>query len=289
MPEIKITDRISYIPSCERPISGDVGIVRGDKFTYIYDTGSTRETLDFLYSLNGRCDIVISHFHGDHTWWLTKHKPGDEGVETTDSISLTYERPEFRRIYVGSLTKKYISDGMTVTAPTLISSGSGLRLAADVRIIPSEERLASIEEKQVLSEKGQISLEERLASSEEKQTSSKESPVPEEKTAGAGQYDGVKVDVIPIPNSHCKGALMMMVDDEYAFIGDSSYCMTKDGKGCYNAQLLKEEIDLLERIPADKILVSHDRKFIRDKAVVLRQLKAIYGRRTSDSPYIFVK
>ena len=81
----------------------------------------------------------------------------------------------------------------------------------------------------------------------------------------------------------------MMVDDEYAFIGDSSYCMTKDGKACYNAQLLREEIDLLERIPADKILVSHDRKYLRNKAVVLRQLKSIYSHRTSDSPYIFVE
>ena len=81
---------------------------------------------------------------------------------------------------------------------------------------------------------------------------------------------------------------MMMVNDEYAFIGDSSYCMTKDGRACYNAQLLKDEIELLERIPADKLLVSHDRKFVRSKAVVLRQLSSIYSHRTADSPYIYV-
>ena len=82
---------------------------------------------------------------------------------------------------------------------------------------------------------------------------------------------------------------MMMVDDEYAFVGDSVYSMTRNGKACYNAQLLKEEIELLESIPADKLLVSHDRKFVRNKNVVLRQLKTIYSHRTPDSPYIELK
>ncbi|MCR5323260.1 MAG: MBL fold metallo-hydrolase [Lachnospiraceae bacterium] len=259
MPEIKITDRISYIPSCEKPISGDVGIVRGDKITYIYDTGSIPETLDFLHSLDGQCDIVISHFHGDHTWWLTPHKRGDEGVEEGDEISLVYERPKFRRLYVGALTKKYIPDGQVITGPTTISSRSGLNFNAEERVI-SEPINESITE-----------------------------PVTGPIAGPTSLYDGVKVDIYPIPNSHCKGALLMMVDNEYAFIGDSSYCMTKDGKACYNAQLLKEEIELLERIPADKLLVSHDRKFLRDKAVVIRQLKSIYSHRTPESPYIIVK
>ena len=76
-------------------------------------------------------------------------------------------------------------------------------------------------------------------------------------------YDGVKIDVYALPNSHCKGALLMMVDNEYAFIGDSGYCLEKDGRSRYNAQLLKAEIELLEQIPADKLLISHDKKYIR--------------------------
>ncbi len=242
MPEIKINDRISYIPSCERPLSADVGIVRGDNITYIYDVGSTPETLEFLHSLNGRCDIVISHFHGDHTWWLTEHHEGEDGVEEGDSISLNYKRPEFERLYVGSLTKKYVPYGETLTAATIISSRSRVNCSAEERVIGDDHSL----------------------------------------------YDGVKISVYPLPNSHCKGALMMVVDDEYAFVGDSTYCAKKDGKACYNAQLLKEEIERLEKIPADKILISHDKKFVRDKSVVLRQLKFIYGRRKDDSPYIYV-
>ena len=272
MPEIKITDRISYIPACDRPLSADVGIVRGDEYTYIYDVGSTPETLEFLHSLKGRCDIVISHFHGDHTWWLTGHHPGEEGMEEGDTISLTYERPGFRHLYVGALTKKYIPDGQVITAATTISSRTGLNFSADERVAIAPE----------------------LTAEDEKNGKPKKAGEPEntsrEPIAGepASLYDGVKIDIYPIPNSHCKGALLMMVDNEYAFIGDSAYSMTRDGRPCYNAQLLKDEIELLKRIPADKLLISHDKKYIRDKKVVLRQMETIYSHRTQDSPYIFL-
>ena len=240
MPEIKINDRISYIPACEKPLSADVGIVRGDRKAYIFDVGSTVETLEFLHGLEGRCDIVVSHFHADHTWWLTEHHKEDKDVSEGDTISLTYVRPRYERLYVGSLTKKYIPDGEVISAPTIISSISGNNYSADERVI----------------------------------------------FESGSEYDGVKISVFPIPNSHCKGGLAMMVDDEYLFIGDSGYCMEKDGKATYNAQLLKAEIDLLEKVPADKLLISHDRKFVRDKAVLLRQMKTIYSHRSSGSPYI---
>ncbi|MCR5684982.1 MAG: MBL fold metallo-hydrolase [Lachnospiraceae bacterium] len=243
MQEIRLTDRISYIPACEKPLSSDVGIVRGDHFTYIFDVGSTPQTLEYLQGLHGLCDIVISHFHGDHTWWLTSHKKGDEGVEETDEISLNYERPAFHRLYIGSYTKKYIADGEVISAPTIISNRSGMNSSADERIISA----------------GSLDI-----------------------------YDGVKISVIPVPNSHSKGALMMMVDDEYVFMGDATYCTAKGGVQVYNAQLLEEEIRLLKAIPAGTCLISHDRRFARDKRVVLRQLEAVYAKRHSDSPYIEV-
>ena len=243
MPQIKITDRIFYIPSCEKPLSADVGIVRGDKRVYLFDAGSTPETLEFLHSLNGNCDIVVSHFHGDHTWWLTGHKKGDEGMEEGDELSLTYERPRFGRIYVGSYTSRYIPDGEVISTPTVISHRPGQGTDAD-------------------------------------------------KSAGisgtSDLYDGVKVCVYPLPNSHCKGALAMMVDDEYLFLGDATYCMTKNGVPVYNAQLLKDEIELLKRLPAKYCLISHDKRFVREKRVLLRQLESIYAKRRQDSPYIEV-
>ena len=88
MPEIKITEKISYIPACENRLSSDMGIVRAGGFTYVYDTGSSPEMLEKLYSFEGKCDIIISHFHGDHNWWLAKHSVGDVGVFEGDTLCL---------------------------------------------------------------------------------------------------------------------------------------------------------------------------------------------------------
>ena len=86
----KINEYISYIPATEIPISSDVGIIYGKNCTYVFDVGSIPESLDFLHSLNGNVKIVISHFHADHTWWLTRHKAGEEGMLPGDTLSLTY-------------------------------------------------------------------------------------------------------------------------------------------------------------------------------------------------------
>lgn len=98
--------------------------------------------------------------------------------------------------------------------------------------------------------------------------------------------DGVHLEIIPMPSTHAKGCLALMVDDEYLFMGDATYPMQKDGHTVFNSQLLKAQIDLLASLPADKLLLSHDDKFIRPKKVVLRQLGAVYGKRSKDDPYI---
>ena len=159
----KINDYISYIPSCEVPISGEVGIIYGKKTTYLYDVGSTYECLDFLYSLNGKMQIVISHFHGDHTWWLTKHRAGEKGMLPGDTISLTYEPVKYEKIYIGKSTEKYLPDGQIVMEPVIIEDET-----------PSGQPL--------------------------------------------------KLEIIPMPSSHTKGSLALVVNDEYVFMGDATYC-----------------------------------------------------------------
>ena len=159
----KINDYISYIPSCEVPISGEVGVIYGKKTTYLFDVGSTYECLDFLYSLNGKMQIVISHFHGDHTWWLTKHRAGEKGMLPGDTISLTYEPVKYEKLYRGKSTEKYLPDGQIVTEPVLIEDET-----------PSGQPL--------------------------------------------------KLEIIPMPSSHTKGSLALVVNDEYVFMGDATYC-----------------------------------------------------------------
>lgn len=63
----KITDRISYIPATEMPLSADVGIICCDDELWIYDVGSSEEVAAAVNALPGRKNIVLSHFHPDHT------------------------------------------------------------------------------------------------------------------------------------------------------------------------------------------------------------------------------
>lgn len=217
LPEIKeITDRISYVPATLKPLSSDIGIVRGDSRLYLYDVGSTLPDLKLLNSLPDNKAIVISHFHGDHTWWLSDHKHGEHGVADDDNISTEYTRPSYSNLYVSRVSAGYTSaenDSHTVT----VSSETAIK-------------------------------------------------------------DGVDLRIIPIPCTHCKGSLALSVNDEYVFLGDSTYANKVNGVTFYNAQLLKSEIEVLEEIKAEHFLLSHDRKFIRPKKAIIRELKAIYGK-----------
>lgn len=98
--------------------------------------------------------------------------------------------------------------------------------------------------------------------------------------------DGIKIRAFAIPSSHAKGSLAIEVNDEYAFMGDSIYCTTKKDIPVYNAQLLNEEIKLIKNMKAANLFLSHERKPIKDKRVVLRMLEAIYDRRDKNSAYI---
>ncbi|MBR4343101.1 MAG: MBL fold metallo-hydrolase [Lachnospiraceae bacterium] len=230
----EINDYISYIPSCEDPISGDVGVIKGEKTTYLYDVGSTYECLDFLYSLKGKMQIIISHFHADHTWWLTKHRKGDKGLKEGDEISLTYERPEFEKLFIGKGGEKYLKDGIIVREKTVINdrTPSGLPL---------------------------------------------------------------KLEIIPMPSSHTKDALALSVNDEYLFMGDSTYCAyvekgeTGERWAEYNVQKLKEQIDLLKNLKPENCILSHEKHIVRPKKVVIRQLEALYGKREPGNNFIKIQ
>ena len=221
---VKINDYMSYIPAVEVPVSGDVGVIYGKKATYLYDVGSTVECLDFLYSLKGKIQIVISHFHGDHTWWLTKHYKGEPGLKPDDEISISYEPVKYERLFIGKITEKYLPEGEIITEPMVIE----------------DETLTG---------------------------------------------EPLKLEIIPMPSSHCRGSLALSVNDEYLFMGDSTYCRyiaPKEGVEAhveYNVQKLKEQIDTLKSVKAEKCLVSHEKRFERPKKVVIRQLESIYTRR----------
>ncbi|MBQ5357539.1 MAG: hypothetical protein IIU57_04860, partial [Oscillospiraceae bacterium] len=91
----------------------------------------------------------------------------------------------------------------------------------------------------------------------------------------------------PLPSSHAKGSLGMEIGD-YAFLGDATYSTMKQGKVCYNASVLKEEIAVLENLSAKFFLISHDEKFIRPKEKIIEELEEIYKKRDPKESYICI-
>ena len=202
MPEIiSITDKISYLPASENPLSADVGIIEGQKALWLFDLGNSAEAAEALNALKKPKNAVISHFHSDHLGNL--------------------ERVVLSELYLGANTFNYAGRGKIVREDTYID-------------------------------------------------------------------DGVKLRIFPLPSSHAKGSLGLEVSGEYAFLGDGVYPGTKNGKACYNASVLKEEIAVLKNLEAKYFLLSHDENFVRKKEDVLKELGDIYSQRNPRESYIFL-
>jgi glyoxylase-like metal-dependent hydrolase (beta-lactamase superfamily II) len=98
--------------------------------------------------------------------------------------------------------------------------------------------------------------------------------------------DGVRIRILPMPNSHAKGSLALIVDD-YVFLGDATYPMVGHGSpDVYNVQILGEQIKLLKKLSASRFCLSHKRGLVRDKTSVLMFLESVYARRQKNENYI---
>lgn len=99
MREIVINDRISFIPCSESPLSADIGIIRGDEDTWLYDVGSDP---DRIRELIGNYRVVLSHFHRDHTGNL--------------------QRLNIHELYVSGETRRHVGMGTVVAGDLRIGS-----------------------------------------------------------------------------------------------------------------------------------------------------------------------
>ena len=98
--------------------------------------------------------------------------------------------------------------------------------------------------------------------------------------------DGVQIQILPMPNSHAKGSLALIVDD-YVFLGDATYPMVGHGSpDVYNVQILGEQIKLLKTLKPTRFCLSHKRGLVRDKTSVLMFLESVYARRRKNENYI---
>ena len=94
------------------------------------------------------------------------------------------------------------------------------------------------------------------------------------------------IGVFPIPSSHAKGSLGLIVNDEFVFIGDALAPTVKKGRIVYNAQLLNECIRLFKSITAPYFIQSHEMDRVYEKAEIISKLESIYARRNAQEAYI---
>ena len=195
MKKIDITDKISYIEASENPLSADIGIIRDNGITWLFDVGNGNDSLP---TLNVGSNVVLSHFHQDHTGNI-------------DKINA-------REIFASKETCMHIHKGTIISDSVHIGN----------------------------------------------------------------------MHIFPLPSSHAKGCLGLEVDETYAFVGDALYCKAKGERYVYNAQILKDEIDVLKKLNASFLLVSHYSGLIRKKEDVIAELEAIYKSRTANVPEIII-
>ena len=100
------------------------------------------------------------------------------------------------------------------------------------------------------------------------------------------EEDGISIFMLP--SSHAKGCLALVCGD-YAFTGDGTYCKEKLGNHRYNVQLLKAEIDVLEKLPVQFVCLDHDKNFVQKKDTLVRLHKAIFNRRKEGESEISVE
>ena len=98
--------------------------------------------------------------------------------------------------------------------------------------------------------------------------------------------DGVHIEILPIPNSHAKGSLILVVDD-FVFMGDATYPMVGHGTpDVYNVQILDQQIKMLKSLNASRFCLSHKRGLVRDKSSVILFLESVLARRRKNENYI---
>lgn len=115
----------------------------------------------------------------------------------------------------------------------------------------------------------------------------------EEKIKLVNAEENVVIDnvlgICEIPNSHCKGSLILNVFDKYTFMGDSIYPKYIGEDRCYNVSILYNQLKMLNDVETEFFLISHKEKFIISKKILMSYLKSIYDKREANMPTILDK
>lgn len=194
-----LTDAIICFPAGEQPLSANVGIVRGERYIWLFDVGASDAAAAYLNALDGEKNVILSHFHADHTANLG--------------------RVDYQTLYCGGYTRRKLGTGTAVAEPLTVQ-------------------------------------------------------------------DGLRLTIFPLPSVHAKGSVGLLIDDQYAFLGDAVCGAVREGRAVYNAALLRQTILTLAGLDARYFLLSHQMDRPRAKADVLAALNQIYAARRPGEVYI---
>ena len=87
----KIDGLYSIIKGTNNPLSSDVAIIDGYKYTYVFEVGASEKIIEELNSIKKDKAIIISHFHQDHLANINKI--------------------DYQKLFVGDNTYKYTNSG----------------------------------------------------------------------------------------------------------------------------------------------------------------------------------
>lgn len=93
--------------------------------------------------------------------------------------------------------------------------------------------------------------------------------------------DGVFMDILPLPSSHARGSLTIIVNKSVILLGDGCY---SNNKG-YNVSLLHDLIKILKAAEFTTAIKSHESKEYT-KEELIGELEEIYSHKESGNPYI---
>ena len=105
---IPIDERLSYWKASQEPLSADIGVLEGDRYTWIFDVGDGQEAADCVRSIRGPKRAVLSHFHQDHTG--------------------NWREVELETLYQGAHTFRYTGAGEIVRGSLTLEDGALIRL-----------------------------------------------------------------------------------------------------------------------------------------------------------------
>ena len=98
--EIVINEKISYIECSDDPLSADIGIIRNGDAVWLYDVGSDERAIS---ELTGNYNVVLSHFHQDHTGNIGKLNIKEAFVSPETKRHVQMGTVADKDIYIGNL------------------------------------------------------------------------------------------------------------------------------------------------------------------------------------------